>query len=661
MKLLRPAILLCFACSGVMAGNQQDTSIVRKKFSCVRITQPVKIDGKLDDAVWQDAPIATNFIQNSPKEGAAASYQTEVKMLYDNNALYIGAMMYDDHPDSIMKQMGLRDDNVTADNFRMVFDTYNTQQDAFDFTVTASNVQVDSRFSDFNYNAVWHSHVQMLPNGWSAEVEIPWSALRFPTTEKQNWGIQFTRWIQRKFEFDQWSLTPKAAQNSLKYWGILEGLENIDVPVRLSVTPYLSTIWQSDNRYGPDSPSTSFGGGMDLKYGINESFTLDMTLLPDFSQVQSDNIVKNLSPFEIQYDEYRPFFTEGTDLFSLGDLFYSRRIGKTPTQFYNTGDLLDSNERIIKNPTQSRLLNATKLSGRTSNGMGIGILNAYVDNTYAVAQDTLTGATRKILTEPRSNYNIFVFDKQVQNGSHVYFVNTNVMRTHGYRSADVSGAGFSLNNKKSTWTFSGFGAVSNIMEPVDSLKGQFNSSLGYKYVASIDKNSGKLKYGISRRELGKNFDPNDLGINYETNIADNSAYVAYNVYNPWWIFNLINSSLNFDYTQNARLHTMNNFTIDFFTYAEFRNFWSFYIGSESTPFDSKDYYEPREDGRFYLRTGYNAVYGGINTNSNKKISFNLGFHGGQTHYISQEIPVNPWGGADLTVNVRAGYRFSFSA
>jgi hypothetical protein len=645
------------------AGNTTDdtAAIVRKSVDAVRVSVAPHIDGSLEDEAWKNAPIATQFVQNSPVQGADVSFQTEVRILYDNTSLYIGAMMYDNAPDSIMRQLGLRDDYLTADNFGVVFDTYNTEQDAFVFAVTASGVQSDSRWSDNNYNAVWQSNVRILQNGWSVEIAIPWSALRFPTAKEQTWGMQLTRTIQRKNEFDQWALTPKDKPNPIKYWGLLSGLKDINVPVRLSLTPYLTTIWQNDDRFGPTPPSTSLSGGMNLKYGLNESFTLDMTLLPDFSQVKSDDMVKNLSPFEIQFNEQRPFFTEGVDLFSDGDIFYSRRIGKTPTEFYNAPSMTDSNEVIVKNPTQSKLLNATKLSGRTNNGMGIGVLNAFVDNTYAIARDTITGKERNILTEPRSNYNIVVFEKQLPNSSKVYFTNTNVIRSHGYRDANVTAAGFRLLNEKNTYAFYGNGGASNVMVPNDSVKSEFNSTIGYYYNIGFEKNSGKFQFGASRHDVNRNWDCNDMGINLETNYSNNNAWVSYNIFNPWKIFNNANFSLNGGYNYNLLTGRMTGISINPFAWAEFRNFWSAYAGSEYTPVDSRDYYEPRVDGRYYLRTRYTAFFGGINSNSTKKVYGSLNFHGGTTARISSTIPRNPWGGGSLYVTVRAGNRFTATA
>jgi hypothetical protein len=654
LRLFISAILMC-GCS-LFAGTG-DTTIVRKTLGALRVENAPRIDGVLDEASWMSSEIAGFFLQNSPTEGAPVSFPTEVHVMYDNYALYIGAVMYDSSPDSIMQQLGVRDDVLAADNFRMVFDTYNTQQDAFDFTITASGVQVDSRVSDENFNAVWHSAVSILPNGWCAEIAIPWMALRFPTASDQVWGVQFTRNIQRKFELDQWALTPKSSPNPQKYWGLLTGLNDIMSPVRLSLTPYLTTIWQNDDRYGATGSSTSLSGGMGLKYGINESFTLDMTLLPDFSQVRSDDVVKNLGPFEVQFDEQRPFFTEGTDLFTRGNIFYSRRIGKTPGLFYDVPDEVDSTEKVIRNPSQSKLINATKLSGRTNQGLGIGILNAFVDNTYAVARDLNTGETRKILTEARSNYNIVVFDRQLANSSSVYVINTNVVRTGKHRSSNVTATGFSLNNKKNTWNFEALGAVSSVYIPVDSLEGSFDATLGYKYFGRIQKNSGKLQYGVSREVVNRNFDPNDLGIIFRTDYAKNRAFATYYIFNPWKIFNSANFDLSFAYSQHLSSGKRIGIEMSTYWWMQFRNFWNTYFGIDGTLVDTRDFFEPREEGRFYLRTRYISGYGGINSNENKKLSGGIDYHLGTTAQIGPTIPANPWGGGGAYLNWRASNRF----
>lgn len=647
------AIALCIS---VFGKEGEDSVIVRKEYTTVRAAATIKIDGHIDEAEWLRAPVANGFRQNLPVEGAPVTFETEARILYDDAGLYICGMMYDSSPDSIGRQLGLRDNtDIVADRFRVVFDTYNTQQDAFDFTVTASGVQYDSRFSDYNFNAVWKSAVQILPNGWSAEILIPWSALRFPAGSTE-WGLQITRGITRFREFDQWALTPKNVSNTLKYWGVLKGLNDINPPVRLSLTPYLSMIYQDDDRFGSSDPELSLAGGMDLKYGINESFTVDMTLLPDFSQVQSDNVVKNLGAFEVAFQDFRPFFTEGVDLFQRGDLFYSRRIGKTPSMFYSCRNELDTNEVLIKNPSRAKLLNATKLSGRTKLGMGLGILNAFVDNTYAVAKDTATGETRKILTEPRSNYNIFVIDRQMANSSSVYFINTNVIRTGGYRSSNVTGTGVTLNNKKMSWQFDAHGAISNVMYPVGGDVSEFTSDIGYKYYLAASKTSGTWQYGGSRSVLSRLWDADDLGLTFENNFASNRTWVAYQLFNPKWIFNNTYNELSASYDYNLVTGKPVYCGLNLFNNFQFRNFSSAFIGFEWMPVDTYDYFEPRETGRAYLRTRMKYIFGGYNTNYNKKFNWGVEVYAGKTAVISSIIPANPWIGSGLRLTWRASNR-----
>jgi len=657
---MKKALLLLSFLTSLSTLFAQDSVIVRKEYFAVRAAQAPRIDGQLDDEAWKSANVTGSFLQANPIQGAPVKQQTEVRIMYDNTALYIGAMLYDSAPDSIMQQLGVRDAYLTADNFRVVFDTYNTQQDAFDFTVTASGVQSDSRMSDSNYDAVWKSAVQILSNGWSVEIEIPYSAIRFPNSKEQVWGLQITRNFQRAQEFDQWALTPRGVQNFFQYWGLLKGISGIEPPLRLSFTPYGTTIVDKDGNAAGAPVSTSFSGGLDLKYGINESFTLDATLLPDFSQVQSDNIVKNLRAFEVQLADNRPFFTEGVDLFSRGGLFYSRRIGKTPTLFYDAPYMLEADEKLVKNPSRSRLLNATKISGRTSNGLGMGILNAFVDNTYAIAQDTVTGEERNILIEPRSNYNIFVLDKQLARGSSVYLINTNVVRGNGWSSANVTGAGTSLNNKKNTWNAQFEGAVSEILFPYDSLQGQFDAILGYQYYARIGKNSGKWQWAIDRGVKSRNFDANDLGITFETNFANNGAGISYLQLNPWKRILQGNIDLNVFLQQNLTTGQMNSFSINPFAWGQFKNFSNAYCGFEINPADIRDYYEPRTPGRVYLRTGYTNFFFGYNSNQNKKLSYSINGYAGLTKEIPGTIPRNPWGGGSIWLNWRAGDRFTLS-
>ncbi|MCI0522330.1 MAG: carbohydrate binding family 9 domain-containing protein, partial [Bacteroidales bacterium] len=418
----------------VINGQSGQPDLSGRKVNAVRSDQRIKADGMLDEEAWQLANVAGDFIMYNPYNGVASKYKTEVRVLYDDEALYIGAMMYDDSPDSIFTELGARDDaNINSDNFYVEISPFNDGLNGEVFKVTASGVQIDNKLStgeswerEDTWDAVWESRTAILEDGWSAEIRIPYSALRFSKAAAQMWGINFWREVRRDRETSSWSFVTKEFGSTITHMGELEGLRDITPPLRLSLVPYVSGYiekWSDET-----GVSTSYNGGLDLKLGLSESFTLDATLIPDFGQVQSDDHILNLTPYEVKYNENRPFFMEGTELFKRGNIFYSRRIGGVPHLYGDIDDQLIENEYVSENPAEVGLINATKISGRTSNGLGIGFFNAVTNNTYAEVKDTITGETRKILTEPLTNYNMIVFDQNLRNNSYVSLANTNVIR-----------------------------------------------------------------------------------------------------------------------------------------------------------------------------------------------------------------------------------------
>jgi hypothetical protein len=439
-----------------------------KSVSAVRTSQVPKIDAILNDSCWLNAEVAKNFIQRDLHPGLPSEQKTEVRFLYDDNAIYVAAQLYDTSPDSILRELSTRDNEANAELFGIFLDTYNDDINAYGFFVTSAGTQIDARYSsdgqDFAWNAVWMSAVKINKEGWAVELRIPYSAVRFSKKETQTWGLNIIRKIRRLRENSFWNPIDPKIGALIRQSGDLTGLQNIKPPVRLSFTPYVAGIF---NHFPYNDPSLNnlsynFSGGMDVKYGLSDAFTLDMTLVPDFSQVQSDNQVLNLSPFEVQFQERRPFFTEGTELFNKGELFYSRRVGGTPLNYYGVSSQLKDGEKIIKNPSQTQLLNATKLSGRTQDKLGIGVFNAISNTCYATVQDTL-GDMRHILTSPLTNYNIVVLDQALKNNSSVSLINTNVTRDGAYYDANVTGTVFRFNNKNNSYTAGG-GAVMRAAE-----------------------------------------------------------------------------------------------------------------------------------------------------------------------------------------------------
>ena len=598
-----------------------------RTYTATRTAIAPKIDGVLDDEVWKNIPVASGMQQLRPIEGKPALSETEVKLIYDDNAIYISALLYDPAPDSILHELGTRDyEYILADVFYIGFDTYN-RLDAYVFSVSASGVQSEVKDSDPSYDAVWESAAKINEKGWAVEIRLPYSAIRFPSTSEQEWGFQFTREVKRSGEYDQWALTPPTLSNTRLAWGTLKGISNIKAPLRLSFTPFVTAYLENAPAYTIDNSleyknSTSYNAGADLKYGLNEKFTLDLTLLPDFSQVQSDNKIKNLSYEEVTYNDNRPFFKEGTELFTKDYLFYSRRIGKTPFGFYSVPYQLNPGEVIKENPSKTRLLNAIKLSGRNNKGLGIGIFNAITDNAYAIIEDTL-GNSRKILTEPFTNYNVLVLDQQLKNTSSIYIINTNATRNNkDYYNANVSDVGFSLKNKKTTFAIDGSGAISQKIQKVDSLSNNSNNR-GYQYFLGIRKISGNLQYGVSNTYIGKTYDSRDLGYYIIGNKMNSRVYVSYNTYVPKKYFRESYSSLLFDYGINPVTKKPNNAfgSMDFFFILN--DYGTLNFGAMVAPFVTYDYNEPRVDGRFSRNFRYYYTNAGYNSNPRKSLTYNI--------------------------------------
>ncbi|HMT27990.1 MAG TPA: DUF5916 domain-containing protein, partial [Bacteroidia bacterium] len=639
--------------SAFFEGFTQDTL---RSYSTVRINSNIKIDGHLDEDAWKQAPAMNDFFQFLPNEGTQADHPIDVRVVYDNNAIYIGAMMFDSSPDSILKELGARDmEDLNSDYLRICFDPYNNRQDAYFFGVYASGVQFDSKVSDLTYDAVWESEVKITDKGWVAEMKIPYSAIRFPKMAEQLWAFQVNRYVRRSRELSQWAKTPSKTNNSRIYWGTIKGISNVTAPLRLSLTPYLSSYLESSpvvNDEGKISYSNSFSYnvGADIKYGIDERFTLDMTLLPDFGQVQSDDKVKNLSYREVTYDENRSFFKEGVDLFDKNKLFYSRRIGKIPSGFFSLESELKEGESIEENPSQTKLLNAIKLSGRSDHGMGIGVFNAITDNCYATIKDSL-GETRKVLTEPLTNYNVIVFDQQMKNNSSIYFINTNVTRDKGYDDANVTGSGFTLSNKKNTFAFEGEGAISQqFAKATEAPDGEFTTTLGYNYGLSLKKLGGTFEYGAARSVYDNNYYTSDLGYQIINNKIVYEAYVNHNLHQPWKF--LRNSYNNIYYTYATHFQTgkpvLNEFNLNLF--GTFLDYNSIFGGGGFTPGTTYDYFEPRVEGRYNRSVKYYYSYLGFSSDYRKKVAVDINLN--MSNFIGQFVSEG------FNINIGPRYRVS---
>ncbi|MFC7667844.1 DUF5916 domain-containing protein [Hymenobacter humi] len=428
------------------------------------------------------------------------------------------------------------------------------------------------------------------------------------------------------------------ASGFVNQWGELTGLRGVKPPLRLSLTPYVSSYVNHYpfNEQGKQNTSTSFNGGADVKWGINESFTLDATLVPDFGQVQSDNQVLNLSPFEVQYNENRGFFTEGTELFNKGGLFYSRRVGATPIGFGTVtsqarpgttdGDGRHPGEFVAENPGITRLLNATKVSGRTSKGLGIGVFNALSNDVYATVQDSATGARRQVLTQPFSNYNIVVLDQSLKNNSYVSLINTNVTRAGSTYDANVTGGLFRLANARNSYALSGRVVYSNRRGKAFGSEQEITDRDGYKYYLSYGKISGNFTWSVDHGIESSTYNPNDLGILFNNNNISQSVNANYNIYKPFWKVNNLRTYGSISYSllqmptryQDVGLYLGGNTT---FT----KNFLTTGVNLSFIPV-THDFFDPRRFplGKYYVRKPANTGLSGfVSSDYRKKFAYDI--------------------------------------
>ena len=615
MKLFITSLLLALCITTSFAQNVP----VKKKLSAKRTSDSPKIDGFLDDAVWNTAPIATDFIELRPVPGRIETKdgRTEIKVLYDDYAIYIAARMYD-KPDSIVHELVSRDQIGNADFIGVVFDTFLDGVNGYGFYVTAAGVQFDAKYSliggeDPTWNAVWESHVTIDDKGWTAEMKIPYSALRFSSKELQNWGLNFTRKRTGTNRQTFWNSVDPKISGFVNQSGILEGLKSIKAPLRLSFSPYVSTIVSNYpyNAPGVKNTQAAINGGMDVKYGINQSFTLDMTLIPDFGQVQSDYRVLNLTPFEVKFNENRQFFTEGTELFNKGDLFYSKRIGSIPSYFDYSK--LKSTDKVIKNPQEGKVLNATKISGRTANGLGIGVFNAITNKMYTEVEDA-SGNRSKFESQPLTNYNIFVLDQSLKNNSSVSVINTNVLRQGSAYDANVSAAMFNINDKKNAYFVSGAGKMSYVTENPEK-----NNRQGYSYEFETGKKSGSFIFKYSQEFSDSRFDPSDMGFYTNNNFFDQGLNLGYNVYKPGKWYNQIEAWTEVQYSRRFKPSDYQSLGIYPGVYVQFKNQWSAEINGNWVA-EGNDFYESRNGQVFKAPASQRlAIY--INPNRAKAYNF----------------------------------------
>lgn len=402
------------ACAGefAAAAQEQDPRSIRKRATAVRIDDgSIRLDGRLDEAIWQQPEAVTDFVQKEPVEGAGASEAMEIRFAFDESSLYIGARMRSGDPAAIQAPMGRRDNVDQAEYIQVSLDTYLDRRTAYTFGVTASGVRFDhyhprdnEDVRDSTFDPVWEARTQIDVQGWTAELWVPFSQLRFNESDKLVWGLNIRRWIPTLNEEDDWVVVRRTEEGWASRFGELHGLDGVRPPKRLEVVPYVAAssrvIGGAENANPFDSGLNGAGRvGADVKMSVGSSLNLDVTVNPDFGQVDADPAEVNLSVNETFFSERRPFFLEGNQLLAgaSNNYFYSRRIGATPRGPAD-GD-------YVHYPAATTILGAAKLTGRLASGTSVGVLGAVTGEESARTFSLSTGHARPLVA-PRTAYGV---------------------------------------------------------------------------------------------------------------------------------------------------------------------------------------------------------------------------------------------------------------
>jgi hypothetical protein len=532
----------------------------------VRVTTPPKIDGDLSDPAWQAAPEFTDFTQHDPDDTKPPTMRTSIRVVYDDKAIYFGAKMED--PQQPTALLVRRDQFAQSDFLSINVDSQHDRLSGAAFTITPSNEQIDSILyndigEDVSWDAVWESATKIVPDGWVAEVRVPFSQLRFPEKPVHVWGINITRRTLRRNEWVRIVNTPKGQSGFVSHFADLDGLVGIHRGRPLELVPYgvgRTDISSRRDRANPflQSMTQRAEGGLDLKYALTSSLTLSGTVNPDFGQVEVDPAVVNLTQFETFYPEKRPFFTEGLNIFRFGDsparshfnfffppsLFYSRRIGRAP-QDRIAADFVDA-------PSETTILGAAKLTGKLGNGWSVGVLDALTAAERArFVAGNLEGRQQ---VEPMTNYFVSRDTKEIGDRSRVGFLVTSVNRRlpvelEGLRESALTAGtdGYTwLANKN--WVLEWFGAASRVAGSTEAMALTQESSsryyqrpdaghvhfdpsrtslTGWAGKAMLSKQSGDWRPNVEVQAYSPGFETNDVGFMQRTDIISAHAVMQY--------------------------------------------------------------------------------------------------------------------------------------
>jgi hypothetical protein len=657
--------------------------------TAVNRSGPVSIDGKLDEAAWQAAKPITEFIQLDPNEGQPASERTEARILIDGDALYVGMRLFDREPRAIQSQLARRDEAIEGDLVELSLDSYHDHLSGVIFRLSPGGARRDATMSpngnqDASWDPVWEGSADIDSLGWTAEFRIPLSQLRYDRNQSdRTWGLQLARKIARKGEIDFFSFTPKTEQGGIHRFGHLTGLGDLPSTRHVELVPYVLAKNQNPSVSANDpfreKNHIAPGAGLDLKYGITSNFTLDATFNPDFGQVEVDPAVVNLSAFETFFPERRPFFVEGSSIFSFGSMrtnnssngytfLHSRRIGREPQRFIGGSDVT-----FVDSPVETTIAGAAKLTGRTRKGWSIGLIDAVTTREEARFRD-VSGVDHTATVEPLANYFMGRLKRDLRGGNTTIgaaatAVNRNLdepeleplFRTAAY----VGGVDWNHAWSNRGWAFDGAFVVSHNIgsaEAIDALqlsparyfqrpdrehyrRDPTKTSLtGYVHEMTLAKLSGlHWKGSLTYQDYNPGFEINESGFLGETDMRGIAPLISYEENRPnkyvrnWAQYLFWNPTWNYDGDM-----TFNG--VGAISVAELPNFWNYFFRLDWRP--------PVFDAGL-TRGGPVArvVSGGgvqAEINSDRRKSYTYG--------ISSRYSWNHAGGRGLTISPRAALR-----
>ena len=706
MKVITPLVLIFFLFFQSINAQEPDLKIPKRIYTTKSIGQakaPV-IDGIIDDASWDLVEWNSDYTEYSPDANTAPSQETKFKIVYDQKHLYIGIRANDNAVDSIVKRLSRRD-GFEGDWVEINIDSYHDLRTAFSFTMTAAGVKGDELASDNgnnwdeSWNPIWFAKTSVDDEGYSVEMKIPLSQLRFGKSKEQIWGLQLQRYFFRKNERSLWQRVPRDAPGWISEFGELHGLIDLEPQKQLEIQPFglakLDTYPKEDGNPFRDGTDFKLNGGLDAKIGITNDLTLDLTVNPDFGQVEADPAAIALDGFEIFFNEQRPFFVENNNIFNYqisnseaGDtfgsdnLFFSRRIGRSPQGYPDTED-----GEFVNQPNNTSILGAAKFSGKTKNGWSIGILESITANEYATIDNN--GNRREELVEPLTNYFLGRLQKDFNERNTFVggiFTATNRNLTDNlqflHKSAYTGGLDFKHQWSDRAWYVGGnvvfsrvegskeaiqntqeslrhlFGRVDATHLEVDPNKTSLTGSGGNIQIGKQAKGHWRFESGFTWRS--PELELNDMGFQRQADDLRHYTWVGYRTLKPFSVFRQLGLNYNhwsaWDFEGNHNLMQFNTNS-----WAQFKNNWRANLGIT---------YLPTNQSTVQLRGGPRiknsqilSYFSRLGTDDRKKVSFSLRSNGGKTFddsfsYFSLGIGVSYQPTNALQVSIFPQYRIN---